>query len=200
MPIIPDAKWLDAFKLPLRVMIGLALACYALLWLDSAKHIDLLIFGGLTKPSIIVLSVVASALAVSSTGAVAYDIYMAKQKRGALAERKEVRKKEAEELSVATNAATLQRLNYLGPEELRYLADCLRKGNQSFTTWVHSPYASTLAAKRLIYTPGGTHPQDHYPFTITDFVWSELLLRKEEFIARDDDNKKKQDGPRRGRS
>jgi hypothetical protein len=198
MPITPDAKWLEAFKLPLRVMIGLALACYALLWLDSAKHFDLSIFGDLTKPSVVVLMVVTSALAVSGICAVAYEIFIAKRKRGALAERKRARKKEAEELSIAKKAAALDRLNYLSPEELRYLADCLRKENQSFTTWVHSSYASTLAAKGLIYTPGGTHHQDHYPFTITDFAWSELLRRKDEFIAQDDENKKKQDRPRRG--
>jgi hypothetical protein len=198
MPITPDAKWLEAFKLPLRVMIGLALACFVLLWLDSAKHIDLSIFGDLTKPSFVVVMVVASALAVSGTCAVAYDIFMAKHKRGALAQRKEARKKEAEELSIARKAAALDRLNYLSPEELRYLAECLRKENQSFTTWVHSSYASTLAAKGLIYTPGGTHHQDHYPFTIYDFAWSELLRRKDEFISRDDENKKKQDRPRRG--
>jgi hypothetical protein len=62
MPIIPDAKWLEAFKLPLRVMIGVAFSCYTLLWLDSAKHIDLLIFGSLTKASVVVLTVVASGL------------------------------------------------------------------------------------------------------------------------------------------
>jgi hypothetical protein len=198
MPLIPDAKWLEAFKLPLRVMIGLALACYVLLWLDYTKHIELSIFGNLTKPSVFVLTVVASALAVSGIGAGAYEIFIAKHKRAALAERKEAQKKEAEELSIAKKAAALDRLNYLSPEELRYLADCLRKGNQSFTTWVHSSYASTLAAKGLIYTPGGTHHQDHYPFTIADFAWSELLRRKDEFIARDDENKKKQERPRRG--
>jgi hypothetical protein len=153
MPITPDAKWLEAFKLPLRVMIGLALACYALLWIDSAKHIDLSIFGVLTKSFVVVLMVVASSLAVSSICAVAYDIIISKRKRGALVERRKARKKEAEELSIATKAAALDRLNYLSSEELRFLADCLRKETQSFTTWVHSSYASTLAAKGLIYTP-----------------------------------------------
>ena len=199
MLIIPDAKWLDAFKLPLRAMVGVALACCALLWLDIAKHIDLSIFGDLTKPLIVVITVVAGALSVSGICALIYDTVRAKNKRGALAARKNDREKEAEEQSNAAKVVALDSLNYLNFEELRYLADCLRKGNQSFTTWVHSSFASTLVAKGLIYTPGGTHHQDHYPFSITDFAWKELLRRKDEFTARDDANKKQHDGQRRGR-
>lgn len=199
MPIIPDANWLNAFKLPLRAMIGVTLACGTLLWLDHAKLIDLSVFGGLTKPSIVVLTVVAGALSISGIGAVIYDLVMAKQKHGTLKARREARKQETDEQSKEAKAAALDRLNYLSPEELRYLADCLRRGNQSFTTWVHSSFASTLAAKGLIYTPGGTHHQDHYPFTIVDFAWKELLRRKDEFIARDDANKKQQDEQNRMR-
>ncbi len=199
MSIIPDARWLDALKLPLRAMIGVVIACSALLWLDNEKHIELSIFGSLTKPSIVVLAIVAGALAVSGIGAVIHDVVMAKHKRGALTARREARAKEAKERTDVAKAEALDRLNYLSPEELRYLANCLRKGNQSFTTWVHSSFASTLAAKGLIYTPGGTHHQDYYPFTIKDFAWKELLLRKDELIARDDENKKREDGQRRGR-
>ncbi|NBS74451.1 MAG: hypothetical protein EBS66_13365 [Betaproteobacteria bacterium] len=197
MPLTPDPKWLEAFKLPLRVMIGISLASYALLWLDSTKHIDLSIFGILAKPAVVVLMVVVSALALSGIGSVAYDIFISKQRQSALAERKMARKKEALEYSIANQAAALNRLNYLTPEELRFLTDCLRKRNQSFTTWVHSSYAATLVAKGLIYSSGGTHHEDHYPFTIIDFVWNELLVRKDEFIARDDENKKQQSRPRR---
>ena len=193
MPITPDANWLNAFKLPLRAMIGVTLACGALLWLDGAKLIELSVFGGLTKPSIVVLTVVAAALSISGIGAAIYDLVTAKRKSGALKARREARKQEADEQSKEAKTAALDRLDYLSPEELRYLADCLRNGNQSFTTWVHSSFASTLAAKGLIYTPGGTHHQDHYPFTIADFAWKELLRRKDEFIARDDANKKQQD-------
>ena len=199
MPITPDARWLDALKLPLRVMIGVVIACFALFWLDNGKYIDLSLFGSLTKPSIVVLAIVSCALAVSGIGAIIHDIVSANHKHGALAARRGAREKEAKVRADVARAAALDRLNYLSPDELRYLADCLRKGNQSFTTWVHSSFASTLAAKDLIYTPGGTHHQDHYPFTIKDFAWKELLLRKDEFIARDNENKKREDGHRRGR-
>lgn len=200
MAITPDANWLNALKLPLRAMIGVTLACLALLWLDHARVIDLAVFGSLTKPSIVVLSVVAGALALSGLGAVIYDFFMARHKHGALASRREIRKKEAEEKSKEAKAVALERLDYLTAEELRYLADCLRTGSQSFTTWAYSSPASTLAAKGLIYTPGGTHHQDHYPFTISDFAWEELLRRKDEFLARDDENKKQQEQQkRRGR-
>ena len=82
MPIVPDANWLNAVTLPLRAMIGVTLACGALLWLDHAKLIDLSVFGGFTKPSIVVLTVVAGALAISGIGAVIYDLVMAKEKHG----------------------------------------------------------------------------------------------------------------------
>lgn len=199
MPITPDAKWLEAFKLPLRAMIGVTLACCALLWLDNTKQIDLSIFGALTKSSIFVLTVVAGSLALSGVGAIIFDLVTAKKKRGALAERRATREAEAKERSNAAKEAALDRLNYLSPEELRYLTDCLRKGTQSFTTWIHSPYVSTLASKGLIHTPGGTHHMDHFPFTINDFVWKELLRRKDELIDRDDTNKKQQGEQRRFR-
>jgi hypothetical protein len=40
--------------------------------------------------------------------------------------------------------------------------------------------------KGLVWTPGGQHHQDHYPFSFYDFVWEKLLERKEEFIAKDE--------------
>ena len=197
MAITPDANWLNALKLPLRVMIGVTLAATALLLLDYAKIIDLAVFGSLTRPSMVVLCVVAAALSVSGLGAAIYDLFLGKHKRVAIALRREIRKKETEGQSKEAKTTALERLDYLSAEELRHLADCLRKNTQSFTTWAHSSSASTLAAKRLIYTPSGTHHQDYFPFTINDFAWKELLRRKDEFIARDDENAKQEEQRKR---
>ncbi len=46
-----------------------------------------------------------------------------------------------------------------------------------------------MTAKRLIFTPGGTHHRDHYPYSFFDFVWEEILRRKDEFIEKDDAHK-----------
>lgn len=200
MPFTPDAKWLEALKLPLRAMIGIMLAASALLWLDYEKIVDLSVFGSLTKPSIVVVCVVAGALCISGLGALIYDVFAGKNRAAALARRRDLRRKEEEEQSKNAKEAALERLDYLSEEELHYLADCLRKNTQSFTTWVYSSGASTLTTKGLIYSPGGTHHQDHYPFVITDFAWKELLRRKDEFIGRDDKNtKQREEQKRRGR-
>lgn len=63
-------------------------------------------------------------------------------------------------------------------------------GTSSFYTYVYSPPASNLQGKGLVWTPGGTHNQDHYPFSFYDFVWEALTPRKDEFIAKDDTNKR----------
>jgi hypothetical protein len=196
MPITPDPKWLEALKLPVRVMIGVTLAASGLLWLDYKKIIDLSAFGNLSRPGVVILCVVASALTISGVGAVIYDLLAGKRKEKALSLRRELRKKDEEEQSEKATATALERLDYLSEEELHYLADCLRKHSQSFTTWVHSSGAATLTAKRLIYSPGGTHHQDHYPFVVADFAWKELLRREEEFIARDDKNAQQREAHR----
>ena len=199
MPITPDPKWLEALKLPLRVMIGVTLAAAGLLWLDHEKTIDLAVFGSLTKPAVVILGVVAGALYISGIGAFIYDLFAGKRKAKALTIRKELRKKEEEEQIEKNKATALERLDYLSEEELHYLADCLRRKSQSFTAWVHSAGTATLQQKRIITTPGGVHHQDHYPYMVEDFAWKELLRREAEFIERDDKNRQEQDRQRRGR-
>lgn len=197
MPITPDPKWLDALKLPLRVMIGVILAATGLLWLDHQKIIDLAVFGSLTKPAVIILSIVAGALCISGIGAFIYDFLAGKRKAKALKLRRELRKKEDGEQIEKNKATALERLDYLSEEELHYLADCLRKKSQSFTAWVHSSGTATLQSKRIITTPGGVHHQDHYPYVVEDFAWKELLRREAEFIERDEKNKQEHEMQRR---
>jgi hypothetical protein len=83
----------------------------------------------------------------------------------------------------------ITRIEHLSNQELRYLAGCLSENSQTFNTYVHSPAATTLVSKGLVYTPGGTHHQDHYPFIINDFVWAYLLGQRDEIIERDRENR-----------
>jgi hypothetical protein len=160
MPVTPDPKWLEALKLPLRVMIGVTLAATGLLWLDHQKIIDLAVFGSLTKPAVVILCVFAGALCISGIGAFIYDLFVGKRKANALTIRRELRKKEDEEQIEKNMATALERLDYLSEEELHLLADCLRKKSQSFTTWVHSSGAATLQVKTLNhYTRRDTPPR-----------------------------------------
>ena len=121
------------------------------------------------------------------------------KRQSLLSVRRQIRSKELEDGRAKAQRVVLERLNYLCAEELRYVADCLREGSQSFYTWVHSPHAATLVSKGIVISPGGTHHQDHYPFSIVDFVWKELLAKKAEILARDDENRKREEQQRRGR-
>ena len=47
-----------------------------------------------------------------------------------------------------------------------------------------------LTGKGLVWTPGGAHHMDHYPYSFHDFVWKRLLDRKDEFLAKDDEYKR----------
>ena len=53
-------------------------------------------------------------------------------------------------------------------------------------------------AKNLVYTPGGTHHQDHYPFAFHDFVWEVLKQRKEEFIEKAKEFDRREKDKKRG--
>jgi hypothetical protein len=46
----------------------------------------------------------------------------------------------------------------------------------------------------LVWTTGGTHHQDHYPFSFHDFVWKVLLERKDEFLAKEAQHRKAEEG------
>ena len=200
MNAMPDSSWLQALKLPLRVMIGMFIASVVLLGLDSAAILHLDDFGQLAKPITIVMIVLSGALSITGVCALVYDHVTSIRKHTALTVRRQLRQREFEEQKRKAEKATLERIEYLSPSELRHLARCLREGSQSFYTYVHSPSVTTLMGKGLVYTPGGTHHQDHYPFTIFDFVWKALLARKDEILAWDQANKKREEeNKRRGR-
>ena len=94
-------------------------------------------------------------------------------------------------------------LDYLSKEEIAVVARVLRDGSPSFYAYVYSPPVSLLQGKRLIWTPGGPHHQDHYPYSFHDFVWRVLLERKDEFFAKHEEHKRAEEerkrAERRGR-
>ena len=197
--MIPDAKWLDAFKLPLKINIAISLASILLLGLEMA---DVLILGPITqyaRPVLILLSVVFSVLALVGLA----DFFLAprrkERRQSALAARRSVRRQEAEERLQAEHRRALGRLDHLSKEEIHYVANCLRNQTPTFYTWVHSPPVTVLMGKGLVWTPGGQHHQDHYPFSFVDFAWEELLRRKDEFIAKDDEFKRAEEAAGRAR-
>jgi hypothetical protein len=197
---VPDSSWINALKLPTQVMIGLCIASVVLLGLDRAEILVLADFGHLTKSLVIVLAVISGSLSITGVGAFIKDKLVSVRKQSLFAARHELKRQEVEIRRARTESAALGRIDHLSSKEIRHLADCLGKGSQSFYTYVHSPSVTTLISKGLVYTPGGTHNQDHYPFTIYDFAWKALLARKDEILARDNENKKREEEEkRRGR-
>jgi len=156
--------------------------------LDKAEVLELSIFWFLAKPAIIILCVVSGALSFTSIVNYFIDIVGAEKKHTLLLQRRELRKTEQEDKGNERKQQVLNRIPYLSKDELRYLADCVRENSQTFTTYVHSPAASTLGSKGLIYSPGGTHHQDYYPFVVNDFVWNHLLENRDNIIAQDEEN------------
>ena len=164
------------------------MASIILLFLDKTEMLVLSTFGSLAKPATILLCVVSGALSFTAIASFIIDIVSAGKKRTLLQQRRDIQKAEEEEQINKNKQKVLDRVQHLSKYELNYLANCLRENSQSFTTYVHSPSASTLGSKGLIYTPGGTHHKDDYPFVVNDFVWQYLLDNKDEIIARDEEN------------
>ena len=96
----------------------------------------------------------------------------------------------------ANRKAVLTSLDYLSHEEIYFAAKSLRSGTPTFYTYVHSPAVGIMVGKGLVWTTGGQHNRDQYPFSFHDFVWEALLDRKAEFIAKDEERKRQESASR----
>lgn len=187
--MFPDPKWLDALRLPLKASVATALAAGALLLLDALDLLDLSVFGVLARPIVMVVGVIAGALAVAGIGEYLSRPITERHRQSALAARRTIRRNEEEEAREERRAQILTRLDHLSPEEIRLVAGALRAETPTFYTYVHSPPATVLIGKGLVWTTGQQHHQDHYPFSFHDFVWAELQSRRDEFLAKDEANR-----------
>ena len=185
-----DANWINALKLPTKVLTGLFIASVLLLVFDKFEILQLSVFGEIAKPIVILVCVLSGALSLTAITSFFIELAGERKKRSLLQQRREMRKAEQEEESIKKKQRVLDRISHLSNEELGCLAGALRENSQSFTTWAHSAAASTLITKGLTYSPGGVHHQDYYPFVINDFVWKHLLENKEEIIGKDDENRR----------
>ena len=186
--MFPDSNWLSALKLPLRVIFGVFVGCIFLIVLEHYKVIDTSVLGPIYTASVMVIAIVSGALSITGLMGVVFDLIAASRKPSLLAKRREMRRTERAQIRTEAEKTALARIEYLSENELRYLANALRENSQSFYTYVHSPPVTTLMEKRLVQTFGGTHHQDHYPYTIPDYVWRYLLDHKEEILERDNAN------------
>lgn len=164
------------------------MASVVLLLLDSLGIISLAAVHVLLP---IAIALVAVASAAFLAGGEIYDRYKEHQKTTKLSARRQVRRAEKDATRAEAEAAVLERIDYLSEGELRYIAEALRRGEQTFTAWVSSSHVASLEMKRFIISPAGEYNTSSFPFVFDDFVWKALLARKDDLIAKDDENQRK---------
>ncbi|MFV8595071.1 hypothetical protein [Ralstonia pseudosolanacearum] len=195
-----DAKWLELFKLPLRTAIAVAIASCALLALVFTHILDLGQIGLFALPILIIVAVASTAMAVVGSVDTLLAPRREKRKQSALEQRRAIRRKEQDERREEAQREALAQLEHLSRREIEVVANALREGSPSFYTYVFSPPVSMLQGKRLVWTPGGQHHQDYYPFSFHDFVWKVLVERKDEFLAKEAEHKKAEEERKRAES
>ena len=95
--MLPDAKWLEALKLPLRAMLGIALSSGALLLLDQLGMLDLGVFVPIVRPIVIAVCVVFSVLSLVGIVDLLLVPLRDERRQSRLSARRAVRRKEKEE-------------------------------------------------------------------------------------------------------
>lgn len=183
--MFPDAKWLDALKLPIRLKLAVAAACGALFYLFKSETITVGPLDGLVKALLLIGVVVF--LIVVLFDALGWLVQPVAEKRrlSLLAKRRNAIRQEKDEQRERSRAAVLAQLDQLSRWEMKVIAEALEAGSPTFYHYVSSPAVTMLQAKRLVWSPGGPHHQDHYPFSIADFVWDELQKRRDEFLEKE---------------
>ena len=207
-----------ALKRPSRIIAGLFLFCLLALLLNHFDIVNVAKISTLARPLLILGAALCGSLLLGDR---IYDALSQRYKMTPLSARRELRRADEERRRSAaearvlshkmtllyarrelrradeerrrseTEARVLKRLDYLSKEEIRIAANCLRKNEQSFTAWAYNSHVANLIAKDLVRAPGGTYHRDNYPNFFADFVWHALLARRDEFIAKDDENQRK---------
>jgi len=195
--MFPDAKWLDALKLPVRLKLAIVAACGALFYLFRTKVITFGPLDGLVT-ALLLVAVVVFVIVLVFDGLAWLGRPLAEKRRlSLLAKRRRAIRDEKDEQRQQRRVAVLAQLDQLSRWEVQILADALEGGSPTFYNYVYSPPIAMLQAKHLVWTPGGAHNQDHYPFCIADFVWEELERRRNEFLEKEKAFKAEEEANRR---
>lgn len=180
----PDPKWLETLSLPAKVMGGLFAFFASALFLDWLGFPRLSDLGDLARPIFVLLALMFGWLyffAVASSLHHWWSNHSAA--RRAAREKEEERAAEETKISEAKERV-LWNLDHLSDKEVEIFAHLLKDNKRSFLAWSMDGNLTNLRAKGLLFSPGGTHPQDNYPYTVVDFVWVALSDRRDEFLQR----------------
>jgi len=190
--MLPDLKWLtDTLRLPAKILVGLFLFFVALLALDYFGLFPLLAIHVLAWAVAVVGALLFGFLCLGELFGFVADAVSHRRKRTLMSERHELRRAAKEREGAEYRERVLKRLDYLSREELSIVADCLRKNERTFLDYVHSPPVANMMAAGFVGSPGGPHHQDYYPYYFGDFVWEELLRRRDEFLAKHEENERR---------
>lgn len=201
--MLQDLKWLESvLKLPLKPALAAALASSGMLYadwlgllpLDAAGWAEIPIRAVLTISAILAWVLVIVHLA---------DLLLApvqeQFKQSALKKRRAAKKAEQEADLELRREKTLLHLDHLSKQEVLRVTQCLEDGSPSFYAYVYSPEITLLQGKGLVWTPGGTHNEDQYPFSFHTFAWEAILARQSDFTAKAEEIIAAESGrPRRG--
>lgn len=184
--MLPDPRWLDVVKWPLRFTIPIAIASSALLGLMLTCIFDLGPLGPFTLPVLVIVTVLTGTQVVFGSIYELLSPWREGRKAALLSVRRAVRQHEVEAQVAANRAEIIAMLDHLSARELDRVTKCLKEGSPSFYAYSQAPEIALLMAKRMVWTPGGSHHQDHYPFSFHAWLWEVLIARHEELFQRDD--------------
>jgi hypothetical protein len=118
MTMVPDPRWLDALKLPAKIIAGLFLFSVLVLLFDYFGFVSLAEINVLARAVVIIAALLFGSLSVAAVGGVVYDAFEQRRKTTLLFSRREIRREEAKRNRAEYEAATLKRLDYLSKKEL----------------------------------------------------------------------------------
>lgn len=161
--MFPDAKWLDALKLPVRLKLAVAAACGALFYLFKTKTITVGPLDWLVMALLLVGVVVFVIVLIFDGLAWVAQPLAEKRRLSLLAKRRAAIRKEKDEQREQRRADVLAQLEQLSRWEVQVLADALEGGSPTFYHYVHSPAVTMLQAKHLVWSPGRPAPSGPLP-------------------------------------
>jgi hypothetical protein len=118
--MIPDPRWLDALKLPQKVIAGLFLFSLLLLAFDYFALVSLTDLSALARPVVIITALLFGSLSLTALVAVIHDIIAQRRKMTLLSKRRQIRREETDRAQAEFESQALARLNFLSKEEIRH--------------------------------------------------------------------------------
>lgn len=157
-----DSGWLKFLEMPARITGGVFAGCIVIYAANNYGWLELNAIGTWLKTLVAVVGIIAGCLFASSVIAALLDLFNSWNR---------VRKQKAKALA---------HLDRLSLDELKIVTKAIEQDSPSITWPFDSPPIAPLVGSGLLVQHGGRFPGDYWPFTFSDFAWSEIQERKDE--------------------